>query len=84
VEEKVSDLIYSPYSPTAMKVQAPDAMDSPTMTEEQAPPSSTASYYTVGETSGLGQPNLEVQEQAPPQSEDTGACNHPTSFLHTL
>jgi hypothetical protein len=84
VEEKVSDLIYSPYSPTAMKVQAPDAMYSPTMTEEQAPPSSTASYYTAGETSGLGQPNLEVQEQAPPQSEETGACNYPTSFLHTL
>jgi hypothetical protein len=84
VEEKVSDLIYSLYSPTAMKVQAPNAMYSPTMTEEQAPPSSTASYYTAGETSGLGQLNLEVQEQAPPQSKETRACNYPTSFLHTL
>jgi hypothetical protein len=54
VEEKVSDLIYSLYSPTAMKVQAPDAMYSPTMIEEQAPPSSTALYYTAGETSRLG------------------------------
>jgi hypothetical protein len=87
MEEQVPDAIYSPYSPTAMEEQVPDAIYSPyspNTTEEQAPPSSTASYYTAEETSGLGQSHLELQGQASPQCEGTGASKHPTSFLQTL
>jgi hypothetical protein len=83
-EEQVPDAIYSPYSPTAMEEQVPDEMYSPNTTEEQAPPSSTASYYTAEETSGLRQQHLELQVQGSPQCEGTGPCNYPTSFLQTL
>jgi hypothetical protein len=86
-EEQVPDAIYSPYSPTAMEEQVHDAIYSPyspNTTEEQAPPSSTASYYTAEETSRLRQLYLELQSQASPQCEGTGASKHPTSFLQTL
>ncbi|GFF57020.1 hypothetical protein IFM51744_09061 [Aspergillus udagawae] len=72
------------HAPSSACTPNTDVMYWPTTTEEQTPPSSTASYYTAVETSGLGQPHLELQGQASPQCEGTGASNHPTSFLQTL
>jgi hypothetical protein len=72
------------HAPSSACTPNTDAIYSPTATDEQASPSSTASYCTAEETSGLGQPHLELQGQASPQCEGTGDCNRPTYFLQTL
>ncbi|GLA56292.1 hypothetical protein AnigIFM63604_007421 [Aspergillus niger] len=72
------------HAPSSACTSNTDAMYSLTATEEQASPNSTASYYVAEETSELRQPHLELQVQASPQCEGTGACDQPTSFLHTL
>ncbi|KAH1445798.1 hypothetical protein KXX58_006521, partial [Aspergillus fumigatus] len=72
------------HAPSSACTPNTDAIYSSTATDEQASPSSTASYCTAEETSGLGQPHLELQGQASPQCEGTGDCNRPTYFLQTL
>ncbi|KAH2988334.1 hypothetical protein KXW58_006111 [Aspergillus fumigatus] len=72
------------HAPSSACTPNTDARYSPTATEQQAPPSLTVSYCTAVEISGLGQPHLELQGQASPQCEGTGACNHSTSFLQAL
>jgi hypothetical protein len=72
------------HAPSSACTPNTDTFYSPTATDEQASPSSTASYCTAEETSGLGQPHLELQGQASAQCEGTGDCNYPTSFLQTL
>lgn len=61
-----------------------DAIYLTAATDEQASLSSTASYCTAEETSGLRQPHLELQGQASPQCEGTGDCDRPKYFLQTL
>ncbi|KAH1380624.1 hypothetical protein LV164_008729 [Aspergillus fumigatus] len=49
------------HTPSSACTSNTDAMYSPTETEEQDPLSSTASYYTAEETSGLRQQHLELR-----------------------
>lgn len=49
------------HTPSSAYTSNTDAMYSPTETEEQDPPSSTASYYTAKETSRLRQQHLELR-----------------------
>ncbi|KAH1752714.1 hypothetical protein KXV62_001152 [Aspergillus fumigatus] len=72
------------HAPSSACTPNTDAIYSSTATDEQASLSSTALYCTAEETSGLGQPHLELQGQASPQCEGTGDCNRPTYFLQTL
>lgn len=72
------------HAPSSACTPNTDAIYSSTATDEQASPSSTASYCTAEETSRLGQPHLKLQGQASPQCKGTGDCNRPTYFLQTL
>lgn len=71
----VSHAPFSACTPNTNAIYLSTAMD------EQASPSSTASYYTAKETSRLRQLHLKLQGQASLQCKGTGDYNYPNYFL---